>query len=665
MSDFDLRFKGALNTTHPIDLVFNEGESSAANLVNLNATIDAPQISAIALTQRVVDLSDIVPPPTFDSLTSATSIATLSSEVQAPILVSVFARVNEFYVAATIDPPEFISTSDYDNAVYRGLSRNTANTWQDSDKLKTYCESESENTVSVRRYVESEISIAKNIDRHAEVLSQDTLSIKRKSVSYWDDANPASSIANDFFGDLGKLDIRKGGSWGNGLQVFNSVNTSTNDLLREPRVAKTNGWGLSIKFFYTSQDFAGVADQFQLSSLSPWGETKKPNYGRYVKPVIPTPDGGYKPPSGANVTLIFKDKATTDTHILFGIKQYVPAKKIIPVKRAYAVINTFDLRILDTNERVETFALDMSIDMDSWTWGFSASVASSELVNLLPSLPGVPVVVKATVNGEIFHFLVESTRRNRVFGKDAISISGRGKSATLSDPYSPTFNFTNTQTRTAQQLMSDALMLNGVSIGWAVDWQIDDWLVPAGAWSHQGTYMSAVTAIATSAGAFVQPDPVNNTLRILPRNKVKPWELNVSAADIEMPSAVVETEGVTWEDRAKYDSVYVSGTTSDGVLGLVRRTGSASDKPAPMVTDPLITSAVAARQRGIYELSKFGPVVKRELSLPVLNETGIILPGAIVKYSDNGISNTGVVNGVRVNVSLPSIRQQISITSYD
>ncbi|MCK7569165.1 hypothetical protein MLD24_21265, partial [Marinobacter xestospongiae] len=69
----------------------------------------------------------------------------------------------------------------------------------------------------------------------------------------------------------------------------------------------------------------------------------------------------------------------------------------------------------------------------------------------------------------------------------------------------------------------DALTTNGVPLGWSLDWQIEDWLVPAGLWSHSGTWISAATRIAEAGGAYVQAHDTNQVLRILPRYPTLPW----------------------------------------------------------------------------------------------------------------------------------------------
>ena len=52
-------------------------------------------------------------------------------------------------------------------------------------------------------------------------------------------------------------------------------------------------------------------------------------------------------------------------------------------------------------------------------------------------------------------------------------------------PYAPVMTFSNTEGRTARQLMDDVLTVNGIPLGWTVDWGLTDWNVPAGAFARR------------------------------------------------------------------------------------------------------------------------------------------------------------------------------------
>jgi hypothetical protein len=83
-----------------------------------------------------------------------------------------------------------------------------------------------------------------------------------------------------------------------------------------------------------------------------------------------------------------------------------------------------------------------------------------------------------------------------------------------------------------------------------------------------------------------------------------------------------------------------------------------------MVTDDLITHADAARQRGTAILADTGRQARISLSMPVLDETGIILPGQLVRYVDGATTRLGLARSVNVSASLPKVRQTVEIETH-
>ena len=83
-----------------------------------------------------------------------------------------------------------------------------------------------------------------------------------------------------------------------------------------------------------------------------------------------------------------------------------------------------------------------------------------------------------------------------------------------------------------------------------------------------------------------------------------------------------------------------------------------------MVVDPLITEAVAARQRGIAVLADTGRQIEVTLRLPVLPETGVIEPGVFVEYQDGGVSRLGLVRSTSVQAGLPEVWQTLGVETH-
>ena len=396
-------------------------------------------------------------------------------------------------------------------------------------------------------------------------------------------------------------------------------------------------------------------------------EARKPPPG-ISKPVQPPAvDPCYVPSLPAH--LVFDELADSSqpVNLVFVCERHGPGPQpvetiVVPVRRVYVVINEARLRRVDGDIQIPTFTMSMSLDADSWTWSFSASVPGYALPDIEPE-DGVPVAVQATINGTPYRFIVESIARERTFGRSDLRIGGRGRAAVLDAPYAPIMSFSNEFNLTAQQIMIDILTDNGVPLGWDVEWNPDDWNVPAGVFNHQGSYISALNQVAGSISAYLQPHNTDEVLRVLSRYPVAPWDWAGVTPDFDLPAAVMSRESIEWRDKPRYNRVYVMGQQV-GVNGRVTRAGTAGDYLAPSVVDPLITQAVAARQRGIAVLSDTGRIATVGLRLPVLAETGIIKPGNFVRYTDGGTERIGITRSVQVEVGLPAIWQTLGVETH-
>jgi hypothetical protein len=409
--------------------------------------------------------------------------------------------------------------------------------------------------------------------------------------------------------------------------------------------------------------------------VGPWGEAVPTNGGPYIPPVVP-PDPGlcYTP----SPHLVFSAPWSADSALLFLCENHPdpenpdpdpdpeqpPATVVVPIRSVYIVINDVILTRVSNNLALPTLSLSLSIDADSWTWGFSATLPASALDDVMPNASS-PVELEASINGNRYRLIAESVSRERSFGQSQIRIAGRGRNAVLAAPYAPVLSFANNQQRSAQQLMADVLTINGVPLGWDIDWGPEDWLVPADAFAMQGAYMDALNSIAGAAGAYIQPHPTDQTLRVLLRYPVAPWGWAAATPDMELPSAVMVRESIEWVDKPEYNRVFLTGT-SQGVLAQVTRAGTAGNLVAPLVTDPLMTASEAARQRGIAVLSDTGRQATVRLSLPVLPQTGVITPGKLVRYVDGATTRLGLVRAVGVEASDggANVRQTISLESH-
>ena len=168
-------------------------------------------------------------------------------------------------------------------------------------------------------------------------------------------------------------------------------------------------------------------------------------------------------------------------------------------------------------------------------------------------------------------------------------------------------------------------------------------------------YISALVTLAKAGGAYLIPHPSIASFKVRPLYPAAPWNWGDVIPDFVLPSASVSRESIAWSDKPNYNRVFVSGQ-EQGVLGQVTRQGTAGDWLAPMVTDSLITTAAAARQRGLAVLSDTGRQLDIGLRLPVLPATGIIQPGAYIQYQEFGDETGG--GGIHTRLGL--VRSTVS-----
>jgi hypothetical protein len=405
----------------------------------------------------------------------------------------------------------------------------------------------------------------------------------------------------------------------------------------------------------------GYAAQMHRQFDALWQTARPPRPGRSARPMPPAPAPCYVP----GPDLLFAAPWSASAALVFLCERQAAgpvARIIIPILRTYVTINSISLHRVDTGAELHAHGFSMSLDADSWTWSWSASLHHDAANHLGRDNQGDPAELAVAVNGIPFRLRLGQVQRDRRFSPTRWAVSGKGKAAILGAPYAPRMSFGNTAPRTAQQLMADVLTVNGVSLGWTVDWGLTDWLVPEGAWALQGSYIEAINDIAVAAGGYVQPHATDAVLRVLPRYPAAPWAWDSVTPDFEIPADAAEVEATEYVDKPSYNRVFVGGVGA-GVWGPFTRAGTVGNVPAPQVNHALITHADAHRQRGLAELSDTGRQEHITLKMQVLQETGIITPGKFVRYLGDETA-MGIVRGTSIDWSRPVLRQTLRIETH-
>ena len=342
---------------------------------------------------------------------------------------------------------------------------------------------------------------------------------------------------------------------------------------------------------------------------------------------------------------------------------------ILPA-RFYMQAHTLEAHRLPDLVAVPIFDASISADRGSYGWTFNASAPVSVFEQLAPAA-GLAQQLRITLDGIPFAFLVDSLTVEERFGQRRARIAGRSITALLGRPFSRESQRLNATAFTAQQLALQALEFTGVDL----DWGLTDWLVSAGAWSHSGTPLAAVQAIVEAAGGYLQS--ARNAATLLARHPYPvlagglpggPWNWYANGVDpdVELAPDAVVTSSIERADGADANAVYVSGV-SQGVRALVKRSGSAGDKLAGLLSDPLITAQEAALQRGTAILGAAGPKHLVRMDLPVLtgaSQPGVLDVGQLVQVNA-AQPWRGRVRAVSVSAAFgKSVRQSVQIERH-
>lgn len=413
-------------------------------------------------------------------------------------------------------------------------------------------------------------------------------------------------------------------------------------------------WGSSLPSALIVATSAQVAHPLPVVPVRiPWQWAAQLRPGRSPRPVTPTPEPWrcYTPPAGGGVHLLFDERSTPGFDILFSCGSSAGAGPlVIPTLRAYIVINSATLTRVSNNLRLPLRDISISGGIDATHWAWSATLPLRALADLEPDAPGELVELEARLNDMPWRLLVEKRAESERFGSGSLRISGRGIAAELSAPGAASTPRSNPSAATAQQLAAAALTINGVPNGWALTWQGADWQLPAGLWAHTGTPIEAVLRLAEAAGAYVLPAPAARSLAVIPRYPAAPWEWASLAPGVVLPAAATLERGSDEIVRPGYNIVFVCGRD---INARVKRIGSAGDRPAQMIVDPLTAHADAARQRGLAVLAEANSHRMERLETGILPGYGVIQIGTVLDWIRGQTTRRGIVRELAVAASLP------------
>lgn len=336
---------------------------------------------------------------------------------------------------------------------------------------------------------------------------------------------------------------------------------------------------------------------------------------------------------------------------------------IIPIQQVYIVIHNITVIRQSDSFEIDAESVNLSLNTESWAWGFSAVLLGKDALDaVMPSAQGEPVILEVSINGTTWQVMVEDWVENREFGKRSVSVKGRGISAELASPYELPGSGVETSARTIQQLMDERLPLGS---GWSLVWHpgLQDWLIPAGAYSWQDkSPIGAIYDIASSVGMVVVPNTNSRTLAIQPRYTIMPWDFAGASPDVVIPDAAILTLQRQQAIQTQANAVYVHGDETGGIAARVYLDGSAGDKLASTHNSKLITHTDGAIVCGSRFLAKH--YQQPEVRAVTMTMGGAVPLGEIgqLLQIDVGVdTHRGIVNSVALGATRSTVRQTLSI----
>ncbi|WP_286694086.1 hypothetical protein [Spongiibacter sp. UBA1325] len=336
------------------------------------------------------------------------------------------------------------------------------------------------------------------------------------------------------------------------------------------------------------------------------------------------------------------------------------------IKEAYFYMNASSLKKLPEGIPLEFADLTISLDIDSFSWAFSATILNSASMDQIRPGPSGPIEVEAKVNNKTWRFMVERYSEAQKFPAQTYRVSGSSLTQLLADPYSAKASAQIETPTNALQVAQDVLDLTGFTIEW--DTSLADYTIPAGAWGYENkTPIEVVDELVKAAGGIVTP--ALGLSKVYAQQRYRegpPWywpQIDASRLDFQVADSMILGLSSEWQPTPEYRGVYVSGI-SHGVAVEVKKNGTDGTPWAADNYDALNLSTQQCRGRGISILGQSGAqeIVTIELPVPTSGAPGLVVPGQWGEIQDtSNPANTwrGLVLSTSVSVSQPGASRAV------
>lgn len=560
---------------------------------------------------------------------------TVQIQLQVPAPVLVLARVRhqaEVAVALQVAAPVLRLSGQYDSRVSRPLAQQVRQAWQQGQQARQQCRGQS-GQANVRKSVQvQQHQQGRPVNPASTLVLQQAVPQALEAAGRYQQGQPQADSLSVLWRQLlpRGLDVlhqhQQGQPLGAGLAM------AWRQLLPRPREA-VQVWqraGALHEIVQTAWQQARVRGRAMDEA---WQQGRHPPPGRTADVVV-VPPRPYTGHADLRFTEEWRGYPATAVPLRFGTTN----------QRTIFIVNTISFTRLSDGRDIQLLSCNVGIDLDSWCWSFTGSIPFDQVDLLDPALVG-NAEVELLINGLRWRFMIEGFSKSETFGQTTANLRGRSLTARLDDPYAPQRTHTEAASKTAVQLAQQELDRAGT--GYALDWGLVDalgWTVPGGAWNYQGlSPAQAIKRLATDAGGVVQSHPWEKRLIVRPEYGLPPWQW--TTADLTIDPNLIRQRGTEWQEKPAYNGVLVSGTRF-GVSALVKVTGTDGAFQPQAVVASVLTEGAANRQRGLTELSRYGPQRRRSLEMPLHPDLGLVMPGLLVGVG----GSIGMVRSVGIGV---------------
>lgn len=317
----------------------------------------------------------------------------------------------------------------------------------------------------------------------------------------------------------------------------------------------------------------------------------------------------------------------------------------------YRVVNIVNIRAMPGGEILHFDNFTMTRDLESFAWTFNFNLLDRASYNLVKPAGRTLKSIEVEINGIKFGGFIGKSTTSRSAGSDGVvketyKTTGWSTLKLLSNPYSRKRAYSESQQKTAAQIVTAEL----TGTGFILDWQTVDWNIPAGVHNYQDkTPLGAILSVVNSVGGVIIPDNLTDKLTVKPYYPVSPW--NWYDAEIMPDRTMSENQFFTIDNEAvpveNPDGVFVYGEEKGVGVQAVRQ-GKPGTALLPDIVDKYITQNAAGQERGRIEVARNSYIEKVPMTTYV-DENGIIMPQDLIEFTtQEGDKWRGMVSQVSI-----------------